>query len=311
MLLNILRRTIIPPLWGMFQQIPGGTKFWQWSVRFLRSRNRQSFLAQIKATLDPRIAVIETSPKIPVTLCKLSNLSDFNNPEWADAAHELGIAMVDVNLTKKYWEYIHLVYGLKTLHCLKPTTRILSVGCGYEIPLFYLTSHAEHILGIDLFDGVEDIQEAFRDIDQRFAFPVARDRLTLRRMDARSLEFKEASFDLVFSLSAIEHFGGNASAAMAMQEMGRVLKPGGIAAISTEVVLNNLPHPVFFSIDDLYEFVIRPSRLSLIEPLDLSIFPSLLEDPPEMDQVKQRPFLVVLCGGVVFTSVMLFLVKEK
>jgi hypothetical protein len=109
-----------------------------------------------------------------VSLCKLANLPDFENPEWIGAAHELGIASKDVNPdpVKKYWEYIHLVYGLKKLQCLNPATEILSVGCGYEIPMLYLTNHVDHIVGIDLFKDVDDIQAPLNNIDQKFSFPI-------------------------------------------------------------------------------------------------------------------------------------------
>ena len=66
---------------------------------------------------------------------------------------------------------------------------------------------------------------------------------------------------------------------------------------------------VKLSLDELDEFVIRPSGLSLIEPLTLSLSPRLLENPPQVEEVKRRPLLTLLMGNVLFTSVMLFLVK--
>jgi SAM-dependent methyltransferase len=312
MLLNILRRTIIPPLWEVFRRIPGGVELWYRCERLLCIEPRQLDPARLEQGLDPRIVVSEET-KSPMPLCKLADLPDFENPEWVEVARELGMASKGVNPdpAKKYWEYVHLIYGLKKLCCLNPATKILSVGCGYEIPMLYLTNHVHNIVGIDLFEDVDDIQAPLKNIDQKFSFPIITERLTLQRMDACSLEYEDESFDLLFSLSSIEHFGGNQAAAKAMQEMGRVLKPNGIAVIATELVLNTLPHPFFFSLDELDEFVIRPSGLSLIEPLDLSLSPRLLEAPPRVDQVERRPLLVLLWGSVLFTSVMLFLAKEK
>ena len=52
--------------------------------------------------------------------------------------------------------------------------------------------------------------------------------------DARELPFPDGAFDVVFSLSSIEHFGGPRDVARAAREMGRVLKPGGHAFVVTE-----------------------------------------------------------------------------
>ena len=65
-------------------------------------------------------------------------------------------------------------------------------------------------------------------------FPYREDRLEVRYMDGRELAFPDASFDVVFSVSSIEHFGGPRDIARAARELGRVLRPGGHAVIITE-----------------------------------------------------------------------------
>ena len=59
-------------------------------------------------------------------------------------------------------------------------------------------------------------------------------RLVVQHMDALDLRYEDESFDGVFSGSSIEHFGGHAEAERSMDEMFRVLRPGGICAIATE-----------------------------------------------------------------------------
>ena len=58
-------------------------------------------------------------------------------------------------------------------------------------------------------------------------------------MDALDLRFEDRTFDAVYSLSSIEHFGGLAGATRALDEMARVLKPSGIVALTTECVIND------------------------------------------------------------------------
>ena len=68
-------------------------------------------------------------------------------------------------------------------------------------------------------------------------FPYREDRLVSLKMDGRFLAFPDASFEVVYSLSSIEHFGGFDGASAAIADMARVLKPGGILALATEYCL--------------------------------------------------------------------------
>ena len=97
-------------------------------------------------------------------------------------------------------------------------------------------------------------------------------------MDARKLEFEDNSFDIVFSLSSIEHFGGHSGSQKSMEEIARVLKPGGITAIVTECILNEKGHPEYFTPLELETFLIKPSGLELVEPI-------------KFDQPSLEPFL--------------------
>jgi hypothetical protein len=81
-------------------------------------------------------------------------------------------------------------------------------------------------------------------------FPYRRDRLTFMRMDGRHLEFADATFDIAYSLSSIEHFGGMEGAVATLREMTRVLKPGGVLALATEYVLDGPPHEETFRPDE-------------------------------------------------------------
>lgn len=58
--------------------------------------------------------------------------------------------------------------------------------------------------------------------------------LDLRVEDARALSFPDASFDAVACVSVIEHIPGEGDAA-AMAEMWRVLRPGGVLHLTTNV----------------------------------------------------------------------------
>jgi Methyltransferase domain len=58
-------------------------------------------------------------------------------------------------------------------------------------------------------------------------FPYREDSLTILRMDGTKLEFPSESFDVAFSFSSMEHFGGknHAGALRCLREIEGVLKP--------------------------------------------------------------------------------------
>ncbi|HLZ91915.1 MAG TPA: class I SAM-dependent methyltransferase [Candidatus Acidoferrum sp.] len=50
--------------------------------------------------------------------------------------------------------------------------------------------------------------------------------------DARALSFEESSFDIVYSMSVLEHVSGESGDSAGLSEMIRVLKPGGLLLLS-------------------------------------------------------------------------------
>jgi SAM-dependent methyltransferase len=74
-------------------------------------------------------------------------------------------------------------------------------------------------------DLLEDEIERWRTVDPD---------LDLRVEDARSLRFEDGSFDAIACVSVIEHVAGDGDA-RAMEEMWRVLRPGGVLHLTTNV----------------------------------------------------------------------------
>jgi SAM-dependent methyltransferase len=315
--LGVLRRTIIPLLWSICRRVPGGVKLWMWGVKTLgiqsnaptASADIQAYLANWQAKFESLLPSVP-APQTSVNLCKLSDLPEFEDPEWISIAADMKMPTTgSERLSKKAWEYTHVVYGLKHLGCLKPSARMLSVGCWFEIPLYYMANQVEHVVGIDLFEGVENPQAEAEHTERYIAFPVTAGSFTMQRMNGRHLEFPDSSFDVVFSLSSIEHFGGHAAAAQAMREVGRVLKPGGVAAIATELILNNVPEPDFFLPEEFVEYVVHSSGLAVIGEVDFSISPNLIANAPQVGETHHRPYIALYWGHSLFTSIMVFLKK--
>jgi SAM-dependent methyltransferase len=62
--------------------------------------------------------------------------------------------------------------------------------------------------------------------------PKAKGRVHFATQDARSLDYEDAAFDIVYSMSVIEHVEGERGDSQSIQEMVRVLRPGGLLLIS-------------------------------------------------------------------------------
>jgi SAM-dependent methyltransferase len=256
-----------------------------------------------------------------VKLCKAYGLEDARQPDplWQDLLRQLKPNwQAEGALHRKYWEWGLGLYGLHTLGCIRPDAVALGVGSGIEWPLFYLANRVQRVHATDLYS----VESHFEGPDPTVAanaarvapFPYRREALLFQRMNALDLRFDDATFDFVFTFSSIEHFGGHAGAALATQEIARVLKPGGIAAIATELIVNGPRHPEFFMPGDLEPCFVGTSGLQLVEPLDLRIDDELISNPVRFEyppgfKGDTGPHTSVVCGNLTFTSVEFFLRK--
>ena len=256
-----------------------------------------------------------------MNLCKVYSLADSHDadPLW----QELLVAMCPEwkslgPIHRKYWEWGLGLYGLHKLGCIRPDAVALGVGAGVEWPLFYLANHVRCVDATDLYSP----DSHFRGLDptvpehaaQLAPFPYRHESLRFRKMDALDLQYPDDTFDFVFSFSSIEHFGGHAGAELAMQEIARVLKPGGVAVIATELILDGPAHYEFFKPADIEPSFVAASGMDLVEPLDLSIDAEMISNPVVFEvgpdfQGYTGPHTSVRCGNITFTSIEFFLRK--
>ena len=229
---------------------------------------------------------------------------------WTNLICHLGVNDSIVNIGRA-------IKGLRALGYLTPKAVALGVGAGHEHPMYYLSNVIGKVHATDIYgkgDFVQTDAEAEMLIHpEKFApFSYREDRLVVQYMDGCDLKYPDACFDIVFSFSSIEHFGGHEAAGRSVQEMTRVLKPGGVIVLTTELVLNDKPHPEFFLANELYSFLIEPNGLSLVDEIDFTISPELLSNPLDLsvDPIHTFPHIVCKVGKHLFTSVILFLRKS-
>lgn len=181
---------------------------------------------------------------------------------------------------RKLWEFAMGVLALERAGLLDDDESFgLSVGAGHEAVLYHLANRCRWLIASDLY-GLGDFAQGeaagmmLVDPDLFAPYPYRRRRLTPVHMDALDLRFEDETFDFVVSFGSIEHFGGRAAAARALAEMGRVLRPGGIAVVTTEMALDGrgdecLPGLELFAPETLRELVAEDPRLDWYGEVDL------------------------------------------
>ena len=264
---------------------------------------------------DSFLPWVSANPHTASQLCEITNPRKWFNVEWTHTLDELQLSSWPQLMHRKGFEWAQTLYGLDQLGYLHDGTRCLGVGSGHEAILYWLANRVGEVVATDLYEGEwvdKGSQEGNPDVllaPQKYApFEYREDRLSFLQMDGRNLEFEDNSFDVVFSLSSIEHFGGNEAAAQAMREKARVCRPGGIVIVATELILNDAAHPEFFTLDEIREHIVAASGMKLIQPPEFSMPKHALDDPCVMPQEAFRcPHIVLDFDGVLDTSIILFL----
>lgn len=218
-----------------------------------------------------------------------------------------------VYVHRKAWEYAIAILGLEQLGVVAADARALAVGAGSERPLYYFANHIREMVATDLYDspGQEGTPEMLEAPEQFAPFDYRRENLHVAQMNGTALQFVDETFDFSFSLSSIEHFGTRDQIKKAVQEMSRVVRPGGSVCITTELILNQAAHAEYFRVEELEETVLAASPdLELVGgPLDLRISQSAIEHPIDLDiemDHQVSPHIVLYSGGVLWTSISLF-----
>ncbi len=136
-----------------------------------------------------------------------------------------------INSYTRFPEYFFFETAIREISNAAPEgqpLRILDVGSPKMLGLF-LAFHTR--CEIDLTDiselNVDEYRLMWRGLGQK-----AKGEARFSIEDARSLRFEDGKFDIVYSMSVIEHIEGETGDSQAVSELIRVLKPGGMLMLS-------------------------------------------------------------------------------
>lgn len=156
-------------------------------------------------------------------------------------------------------------------------SRILDAGCGGGRNLVYFLREGFDVYGVD---GNEDAIHYVRELANAVAPRIPKENFQFSTVE--KMPFEDANFDVVIS-SAVLHFASGIAQFNAMlDEMWRVLKPGGIlfARLASDIGIERLVEPVgdhrYFLPDGSERFLVNLTMLNdatarlggqLIEPI--------------------------------------------
>ncbi len=267
-----------------------------------------------------------------IDLSELTNPARYDDPEWMRIHRDLEAYAIDKHcfrhtsgqVYRKGWEWTHCLFGLQQLGAITPSASAVGVGVGREPVIFYLADRIAAVVATDMYDNgawsTSQGKEASREMVEvaKANCPASTDfsRIRFENQDGTRLTYDDDRFDIAWSLSSIEHFGGHGAACKALSEMGRVVRPGGIVAVATEVLLlDDQEHGEYFNRRALFEELIEPCQhLELIGRINFDTLPKeyLVDSvvfPHGAERLRRH--VVLNDGQVQWTSLMMFFRKIR
>lgn len=267
----------------------------------------------VGVTLEDEVAIRKSHP---TTLNKTPHLSDWNPRGWLTPILT-GPMHEPVHIHRKPWEYGICVHGLTKLGVVRPDSRAIAIGAGTESPLYHFSNHIAEMVATDLYDN--EVHEGkpgmLTNPGQYWPHGYREDHLKVLQMAGDDLHLADDEFDFAFCLSSIEHFNGGDRVVQrnALAEMTRVVKPGGIICITTEVILNATSHHEYFTPEEIREIFLEAPGLELVGgPLSMVVSKQCYESPVDVrdpEDIFPSPHIVLTNGEVLWTSLSLFLQK--
>ncbi len=278
-------------------------------------------------------------------LSKTIDIEDFVAPELVPYLREIneqeairiGSNADEIVFDSKQWEHACALRALDEAQAASAGSWVAGIGAGVEGTIFALARRGCLVFPIDRYlhrSVWSDVAPAGMMIDPtRFSqLPYPRGHVIPVHSNAIRLNLPDCQFDGVFSSGSIEHFGSLDNVAEAAREIGRILKPGGVASIATEFRLEGpVDRPWFddnvilFTPELLERYIVEPSGLTLRAPIRFEQSERTFETRQNLVDFLQRaqnihileekralyPNLVLYHDGFLFCSIVITLYKDQ
>src|SRR4029077_16791888 len=142
-----------------------------------------------------------------------------------------GKIMQPINSYTRFPEYYWFDLAIRDYLAQVPAgsrATILDVGSPKTLGLYLGTKSTACLTLSDISElNVDEYRVMWQALEKK-----AKGKVVFSLQDARSLQFPAAQFDIVYSMSVLEHIEGATGDASAIRELLRVLKPGGLLLLS-------------------------------------------------------------------------------
>lgn len=161
---------------------------------------------------------------------------------------------------------------------LKPTMSVLDIGCGRGDIAMYVARKTKYVVGVDYAKAAITLAQKTKK-----HFPLSLQKKAIfSQMDIKKLEFNDNSFDLVIAIDVFEHLYKE-ELEVALREIKRVLKPGGILFVhtGTNKILYNYTYP-------LYVYNVNRLLTTIDQKIRKVKYPLLPKDPRTITEKEQH-----------------------
>lgn len=234
---------------------------------------------------------------------------------------------------RKQWEFVQILRALRDSGMLAPGRRGLTMGAGRERVLYAVAREVTHLTVTDLYQeqttwACAETGDPEVYVKSDMPIPCDPERITVASMDMTSLRFPDGTFDFCYSSCAIEHIGGRPDFLRHLNEVARVLKPGGVYVFTTELAyqeetctnpgnylfspgeLSRLVADSDLAADGRFDAAVWPHQINWPRPASLSHMLGPGAGPLQDGLVDEHGHLQLLQGYIPFTSCLLRTTKR-
>ncbi len=203
----------------------------------------------LRPVSDPRIPWRFEPPNLEAPASQLCTSAQFDDPVFKEIVEALGAAPAK---HRKLWEHVWIVDVLATEGLIAPGRAGLGFGCGRERIPSLLAARGVRVLATDAPEGGGAGDEAWRTTQQFSAraldvfypelIPIAdfEKLVAFRPVDMNAIPAElHGQFDFCWSSCSLEHLGSIAHGLDFIENSLLTLRPGGVAAHTTEFNLSS------------------------------------------------------------------------
>jgi SAM-dependent methyltransferase len=255
---------------------------------------------------------------------KLCDAADWADPRLLAAVRE-GFRL-QPRLNPRLWEFGMAYVALARAGMLDGGATGLTFGSGREPLIFAAAQRAARLVATDLYTADTSWDIARTTSPKEFVLRAAppgfdASNLEVRSMDMRQVDAPDASFDFCYSISAFEHIGDDPDFLQHLREVRRVLRPGGVYVMSTEIRLGRRSNAnrgnYSFAIEHLLG-LFREAGLHPEPQLDMRLSDLAENDPRDLTNMRHHDpadghmmTLVVREFGGIMSAPVLFVLRAE